>query len=114
MMRGEKCVLVGFLLAYLSLQVIAEHDGSTAVAQVIWDSSFPLICNLYWTLMYIAGGIATFVIVFMGVKWISFGDDPGARKQIKDAIIYVIVGLIVVLIAASLISLVITGGVTPC
>ena len=89
-------------------------QGSTEIATAIFDKTIPILCGIYHLLFYIAGAIAAFVVTYAGVKWITSGDDPGARKQAKTMFSYVVVGLMLVIIASALISLVISGDILPC
>jgi len=69
-----------------------------------------IIENLRYLLMYIAGAIATLVLVINGIKWTGSSDDPGARKQAKQGIIHAVVGLIIVMIAVNVVALIYAGG----
>jgi hypothetical protein len=71
------------------------------------------VLNSVRTVLYIvAGGIGVVVITLQGIKWAGSADDPGARKQAKEGIIHAIVGLIIVLVAIALVSMIFTG--TSC
>jgi hypothetical protein len=54
----------------------------------------------------IAGGVAIVIIVLQGVKWTGSAEDPGARKQAKQGIIHVVVGLVIVLLAVWIVGMV--------
>lgn len=57
-------------------------------------------------IMLLLGGIAVLVIVIAGVRMIVGGGDEGERSKARDAIIYAVVGLIIVLIASAIVNFV--------
>jgi hypothetical protein len=71
-----------------------------------------VLCSFFNTFYYIAGAIASLIIVIGGVKWTASENDPGARKAAKDAIIHAIVGLIIVIVATAIVSQI--PGMTSC
>ena len=116
MNRKITCAVLAALLISLNVgaQIIRDETKTMRVGSVIYGVSVIVICAIYRILVYIAGGIATFVIVYAGIKWIGSSEDPGARKIAKSMIIYTGVGLIIVLIAAGFVSLIISGDPVPC
>ncbi len=89
----------------LSMATIASAQASTATSQAT-----SVICNVLVsirTVLYlIAAGVGVVVITLQGVKWAGSADDPGARKQAKQGIIHAIVGLIIVLVAVAVVTMV--------
>ncbi len=63
-----------------------------------------LICRLVQVLYAISAAVATVVIVIAGIKWIGSSEDAGARAQAKSTIIHALIGLIIVIIALSLVN----------
>lgn len=57
-------------------------------------------------IMLLLGSIAVLVIVIAGVRMIVGGGDEGERSKARDAIIYAVVGLIIVLIASAIVNFV--------
>ena len=97
--------MLGVLL--LASLVIAQ----TRPAPGSWGASVganicAVVKNLRSLLELIAGAVATLIIVMNGVKWIGSSDDPGARKQAKEGIVHAIVGLVIVLIAVEVVTLI--------
>jgi len=62
-------------------------------------------CSLADLMIYISGALGILAVVLAGIKWLSSSDDPGARKQAKQIIVAVFIGLILVLLAKSIVEL---------
>jgi len=62
--------------------------------------------NIYYILYTIAGAIGTVIITLQGIKWIGSAEDRDARKQAKLGIIHAIIGLIIVVLAVSIVQMV--------
>lgn len=56
-----------------------------------------------------SGGIAVLIIVVAGFRYILAHGDPNATAQAKMAIIYALVGLVVVMTAYSIVAFVVKG-----
>ncbi|MFH1125784.1 MAG: hypothetical protein V1703_01545 [Candidatus Altiarchaeota archaeon] len=69
-----------------------------------------VLASIRTVLYLIAGGIGIVVITLQGIKWTGSADDPGARKQAKEGIIHAVVGLIIVLVAVWIVTMVFSGG----
>ena len=109
-MKGKAVLAASTAAVAFSGLVSATKYGepgswSTAVGQVLCQ----IINNLRNMLMMVAGAIATLVIVINGIKWSGSSDDPGARKQAKQGVIHAIVGLVIVMIAVSVVALIYSG-----
>ncbi|PID32354.1 hypothetical protein CR970_01125 [Candidatus Saccharibacteria bacterium] len=59
-------------------------------------------------LSYIAGVASVIMIIVAGLRYITSNGDPSGIKGAKDAIVYAIVGLIVVVISQSIVRLVLS------
>jgi len=92
---------LGIVLLTLTLLSVSASAGTVAVGN---------ICIIGSVLITIAGAIASIVIVSAGLKWVSSGDDPGARKQAKQMIIHAVVGLIIILLS----NVLLTGAYFSC
>ena len=62
--------------------------------------------NIYYLLYSIAGGIGTVIITLQGIKWIGSAEDREIRKQAKQGIIHAVIGLIIVILAVSIVEMV--------
>ena len=65
--------------------------------------------NIRMLLSFIAAGVAVVVITLQGIKWAGSAEDPGARKQAKQGIIHAVIGLIIVLLAIWIVTMIFTG-----
>lgn len=63
--------------------------------------------SLLMTVYMIAGIVAVIIIVLGGIRYTSSNGDPGSIKAAKDTILYAVVGLVVVLMAAAITDFVI-------
>jgi len=48
---------------------------------------------------FVAGVIAVIVIILAGFSFVTSGNDPGAVTKAKNAILYAVIGLVVILSA---------------
>ncbi|MFH1835815.1 MAG: pilin [Methanobacteriota archaeon] len=99
------------MLPLLGILLLASFVVATEATVGTWsETTAQQICsivnNIRWLLEMIAGAVATLVIVINGIKWIGSSDDPGARKQAKEGIVHAVVGLVIVLIAVEVVSLI--------
>jgi len=88
------------------LTIILLLATNAAAALQPEDISFPvirIICGIYTGLKLIAGGLGTLIIVYGAVKWMTEVEDPGARKNAKSMIKIVLVGLIIIILADTII-----------
>lgn len=104
-MEGKKMLAV--------LGAILLIMGMAAAQSTVVSLINALICRLIQVLWGIAAAVATIVIVIAGIKWIGSAEDAGARAQAKATIVHAIIGLIIVVIALSVVNWAITGTVNP-
>ena len=102
----RKNLMTGLML--LSLICMASAQAQTDIQNALSS----ILCVVVQLLVFIAGGIAIVIIVLNGIKWTASSDDPGARKQAKQGIVHAVVGLIIVLIAIFIVTLVWGAGGT--
>ncbi|MFZ2455267.1 MAG: hypothetical protein WAX07_02170 [Candidatus Altiarchaeia archaeon] len=67
------------------------------------------LCKIASLVFLVVGAVAALVIVMAGLRWTTSGDDPGARQAAKTTIISAFVGIIIVVIAVYIVSIVING-----
>lgn len=94
------------MLATVVMAAWAPQTSPGTLTETTIASICTILKNLKLFMQAIAGGVAVLVIVVNGVKWIGSSDDPGARKQAKEGIIHAVVGLVIVIIAVEIVSLV--------
>ena len=73
-------------------------------AQTNLDDSITNILN--WILGLI-GVVCVIVMIIGGVQYMTSTGDPGKVKKAKDTIMYAIIGLIVVILAAAIVNFVV-------
>ena len=72
------------------------------------DDAKTMVTNLVKLLLYVLGVIAVVVIVIGGIKFTTSDGDAGKIKSARDTILYAVVGLIVAILAYSIVNFVIT------
>jgi hypothetical protein len=76
-------------------------DSPDEEFDTIWDSAINLIS-------FIAGAIAVLMIIIGGLRYVLSAGDANGTAGAKNTIIYAIVGLIIVIVARSIILFVLT------
>lgn len=104
----KKFLILALLLIEILFGVVvsAQADVGSVVSVLTC-----LLCKVFQIIFWAAAGIAAIVILVAGIKWIGSGDDPSARGAAKSTIVHAIIGLIIVLISASIVMWVV-GSVT--
>jgi multisubunit Na+/H+ antiporter MnhB subunit len=104
--------LVGVMTLVPSYEVAAA-DPKTQIQQGVTDvggggqvSLGTRIKNIVNILLYILGAIAVIMIVIGGIRYTTSNGDSGNIKSAKDTILYAVVGLVVALLAYSIINFV--------
>jgi cytochrome bd-type quinol oxidase subunit 2 len=69
----------------------------------------PLALNLINLAIYAVGIIAVVMIVFAGVQYATSQGDGAKTKKAKDTIMYAVIGLIVAILAFSIVNFVLKG-----
>lgn len=66
----------------------------------------PALQNILNTAFLLIGAVSVLVIVIEGFKYVVSGGDPEKTKRAKDAILYALAGLVVSLLAVTIVSFV--------
>ncbi|MFC2162755.1 hypothetical protein ACFLRF_03665 [Candidatus Altiarchaeota archaeon] len=107
-----KKVLAISLLAILMVSTIvaATPDPLLSTGMI---SARSVLCrilyNIRMLLSFIAAAVAAVVITLQGLKWAGSAEDPGARKQAKQGMIHAVIGLIIVLLAIWIVTMIFTA-----
>jgi hypothetical protein len=96
----KKEVQVLMLLGIVLLTIGLASATASSVITVINN----LLCRLLQVLFAVSAAVATIVIVLAGIKWIGSSEDAGARAQAKSTIVHAIIGLLIVMVALTLVS----------
>ena len=67
-------------------------------------SRFQDIVNV---MLYIIGAIAVIMIVIGGIRYVTSNGDSGSVKSAKDTILYAVIGLIIAILAYSIVNFVV-------
>ena len=78
-------------------------------ASTDFNDAFTLVVN--W-IMGAIGFICVIVIIVGGIQYMTSTGDPGKVKKAKDTILYGIIGLVIVALAAAIVNFVIAGLLT--
>jgi len=95
-MRYAK-LLSGFVFVLLGLNAAALSGAQLS------EPIISLICGLFNAFKVAAGAVASLVLIYAALKYISSVDDPGARKLAKEIIKYTLIGLIIVMLSEVLV-----------
>ncbi|OYT54783.1 MAG: hypothetical protein B6U72_01570 [Candidatus Altiarchaeales archaeon ex4484_2] len=102
-----RALMFGAFLSMTGL-VYAQASGvDPGAASHFYNAMACIICQIMQFLYYIVAIIATLMVIVAGIKWITSSDDPEARNSAKSQVFNVVIGLIVVLLAAFLVSFIV-------
>lgn len=90
-------------------QGVGIADGSTGCAENGGLTVQGAVRTAIRLLSYVAGIASVIMIIIAGVRYITSNGDPSGIKSAKDAIIYAIVGLIVVAISQAIVKFVLNS-----
>jgi hypothetical protein len=65
--------------------------------------------NIVNTILAVAGAIAVLIIVLAGFRLITSQGDPGAVATARNAVIYSLIGLVVIMFAFAIVNFVLLG-----
>lgn len=85
------------------LTVTAQPDYWASATMISYRVN-KIICIIWVAMRDIAGAIAALIFVFAGVQYVASQDDPGKRKAAKDTMIHCLIGLIIVVVADSIVN----------
>ncbi len=71
------------------------------------DNPDSTLTNVFNVVLALGGAVAVAYIVFGGIKFSMSQGDPTKTKEAREAILYAVIGLIVVIISFTLINFVI-------
>lgn len=89
--------LLGIVLA--SIKSAGALDPSK-----LYGVPVDILCALFDAFVFAAAVLGGLLMVIAGITWLMSRDDPAKRNAAKTAVIHIIVGLLIVSIAAAIIS----------
>ena len=112
MRTNFSCRIAVIVLFCLVLCVQAVLAADVDSARKINDS----ICIFIYLVEFCVGAIAAIVIIFMGLKYLSSGDDSDARYMARVGIIGAFMGILIVVLAVPFVNIVASGliGTVEC
>lgn len=81
--------------------------NSSAVCNSKGDNAQSIMKNVINTILLVLGMIAVIMIVIGGIRYTTSNGDSGAVKSAKDTILYSVVGLVVAILAFSIVNFVV-------
>ncbi len=63
-----------------------------------------VVCKIFGIICAVAGGIAALIIAFAGAQWVMSREEAGVRKQALETMKHAIIGLIVILVASTIVT----------
>ncbi|MFH0859714.1 MAG: pilin [Candidatus Altiarchaeota archaeon] len=111
-MKTKALILAGFIL--LAAQTVSSQTVGTSLTNEIWSYVKPVVCGLFVGFTLIGGSIASVMIIYAGIKYLTSADDPAARKNAKDMITHAMIGIVIILIANFIVATVTQGEFFGC
>jgi len=112
-MSNKKLAVLLVLAVLIATQVsMVLADAGTSTGTGIEQAGKRIscaLCKIASLIFLTVGAVAALVIIMAGLRWTTSGDDPGARQAAKTTIISAFVGIIIVVIAVYIVSVVING-----
>lgn len=99
------------IAAIAGLALAASTVSAVSPADIVAPLT-TAICSVFTAVKTVAGYAASLALAYAAGKWVVSGDDPGQRKQAKDILVHVFIGLIIAGMATT-ITLALTG-MTGC
>ena len=111
------CVMMATMFSLAALPVATQaidvtqgackQNANSAPCKASGDDIASIIGNVINLLLFVAGAIATLVIVIGGIRYITSDGDPAATNKAKNTIIYALVGLVVAIMSYAIVNFVI-------
>jgi uncharacterized membrane protein len=93
-----------FILLLLTLSSGYAVEEITEDDKEKFDNILTPINKIYNLVKYVATSIATLMLLFSGIVFMTSGNDKNKRESAKDMGTYVVIGLIVIWAAPILVS----------
>jgi hypothetical protein len=107
-MLNKKFGVLLILAIFVASGMVYANSGSNAI-NIAGKNISCALCKISQLIFMIVGSVAALVIIMAGLRWVTSGDDPGARQGAKTTIISAFVGIIIVVIAVFIVSVVLQG-----
>lgn len=88
------------------IKITKDDLGLKGAPEQVQQNEIAAILNIVY---FVAGIVAVITIVIGGVRYTTSGGDPSGVKAAKDTVLYAVVGLVVVIMAAAITNFVINN-----
>lgn len=88
------------------IAMLADILDTSGLPRPHTDNTIDIVLNLVFAL---AASIAVLMIAIGGLRYILAHGDPGAVAQARNSMLYALVGLVVIMIAFSIVTFVVRG-----
>ena len=89
---------------FASMSIIAYAVVNVATIPVTYIPFATFVGNIIQLILLIAGILATIFLIVAGIQYITAGGDPTKTSAARQGIVNTIIGIIVILIAFSIVS----------
>lgn len=100
-------VLIAGLMATQLVMAVDFNEDISSEDKATFDEILEPVMKIYNLVKYSATVLATVVLLFAGVTYMTAGGDPAKREKAKNMATYVIIGLIVIWVAPLIVSFVV-------
>lgn len=100
----KKKIAFLIIICYMASGLFEYVDEISSQVTTVFETSF---CTVYSVIWYLAGVLASVMIVVQGLKWIEAEDDPGQRQRAKEAIVNTAYALIFIIMAKIVVEVII-------
>lgn len=84
-----------------------NNSADSAVCKSKGDNATSIVQSLINMLLYLLGAVAVIMIVVGGIRYATSGGDAAGIRAAKDTILYSVVGLVVAIMAYTIVNFVI-------
>lgn len=104
-------LLVGYAPAAMAQLITAgDQPGNIAAATGGEGSARTLIVNIVNFFLFFLGLIATIMIIYGGVTYVTAGGEQDKLDSAKKIIMYAVVGIVIVLLSFAIVNTVLQAG----
>ena len=95
-----------FLAALIVMPLVtAQFQDPTAAEEAAFDEILAPIMTIYNLVKYAATIVASVMMLFSGITYMTSGGDPKKKETAKNMATYVIIGLLIIWVAPLVVNL---------
>ena len=103
-MKTRKTILLVIAVIILSTAYASAQDITRQRIAGALMTVRPIMSTLCKALKHIGGALASLIFLWAAIRWIMSRDEPAKRKQAKDMMVAVIIGILIVGLAISIVK----------